>query len=160
MEPGRTTQDDYLKFKGMNDTLEQDFVGKVVKHLKSLGAPRVTRLNAGYAKRGPRWIKLAPAGWPDVVGFWIDGTFMGWECKREVGDARDSSEQSGFIKDLTGHGGIGGRVRSIEEVDAILRTHAQAGTGSPAPTPTPLPEPRPEPVFRPQGSRRRQPGLD
>lgn len=75
-------------------------------------------INTGVFKRGQRWIRSAPKGTPDILGFNGKGYFVAIELKV---DPRGEKEQDEFREriELT-ENGIYLKATSVEEVMEVL----------------------------------------
>ena len=73
-----------------------------------------TRLNSGMTKVENRLIRLAPAGWADIIGMTKDGRFMAIECKDVKG--KQNTNQKEFEKQVLAGGGVYIVARSLEDV--------------------------------------------
>lgn len=83
------------------------------------------RNNSGTAqvKMGTKdyWMKLAPKGTPDIIGYLPDGKFLGIEVKKKGGVV--SIEQQDFLDDLNERGGLGFVAYSIDDVVDTLKNY-------------------------------------
>ena len=87
---------------------------------------RLWRSNAGRIKSAHTgtWVKLLPAGFPDVFGFrGSDGLFIAIEVKDAKGRLRD--EQKKFAVFAKTQPILYGVARSVEEAMAIIEEEAQ-----------------------------------
>jgi hypothetical protein len=64
------------------------------------------------------WMKLAPKGSPDIIGYLPDGRFLGIEVKRKGGVA--SQEQIDFLDKLNNSGGLGMIAYSLDDVTKVM----------------------------------------
>jgi hypothetical protein len=101
------------------DTREADLVPEILAYLKLLGF-RCWRCNSGKVRVGRHWVRLAPEGTPDIIGFDRSGVFIGIECKRERGRTSVRDEQAEFVQAVIAAGGFGMVARSVQDVaDAV-----------------------------------------
>jgi len=89
---------------------------------------KVWRNNSGTAQvklgKNEYWMKLAPKGTPDLIGYLPDGRFLGIEVKRPGQHA--TKEQQEFLDELNARGGLGFVAHSIDEVVDTLRNYGYA----------------------------------
>jgi len=81
---------------------------------------RYFNISTGVFRKGKRWIRTAPKGTPDILGFNGKGYFVAIETKSKKGVLSD--EQSDFRESilLTEHG-IHIVAKTLEDVTKILR---------------------------------------
>lgn len=91
---------------------EAEIQRDVLSYLRRRGLLHA-RTNAG--RKGG--VRLAPAGWPDVVGMY-KGHFFGLEIKAKDGVV--SAEQWATLLRIRDEGGYAGVVHSVEEVSRLL----------------------------------------
>lgn len=76
------------------------------------------RSNSGTATADSRgkqyWIRLAPRGTPDIVGYLPDGRFLGIEVKKKGGIV--SQEQQDFLDKVNIAGGLGFVAYGLDDV--------------------------------------------
>lgn len=103
--------------------VEQDELPLVLRYME-LRQIRAFRVNSGMVRVGSRFIRLAPAGTPDVLGFTRKGgLFVAGELKDP--QDRDSAAsgrrgeqrrlQQAFLDDLNAAGGIGIMGNGLED---------------------------------------------
>jgi hypothetical protein len=87
----------------------------------------VTRAQSGQAKRRGYRIHLCKSGTPDVIGFLIDGRFLGIETKVDMKEAakkrnKDATfqRQTAFGELAIKHGAVYGKVSSGEEAVQVV----------------------------------------
>lgn len=81
---------------------------------------KAIRVNAGYARRGKRYIRLADPGWSDVFGFHKrTGQIIAIERK---GEDKLSEKQSEFLETVRAAGGIAGVAHTPEDVLDLIKT--------------------------------------
>ena len=107
---------------------ESALVQQLLSYLRFRGH-KVFRMNAGKIVTGNleafrsnskrRFVQLAPAGCPDIIG-WQKGTgkFIGIECK--VGKNRRTSLQEQFAKDMQEDGCIYVLAYSLSDIEKVL----------------------------------------
>lgn len=88
-------------------------VKKIVAWRSNSGTAQVKMGNKEY------WMQLAPAGTPDIVGYWPDGRFLGIEIKGTGGVI--SKEQAGFIKNANNLGALCFVAYSIDDVANVMQ---------------------------------------
>jgi hypothetical protein len=97
---------------------ESDLYKRIEVALLLAGLADVWRNQAGRVKsRGGGWMRLAPKGSPDLVGFALrgprKGCFVGIEVK--VGKERENASQADCHARIEASGGIARVVRSAQE---------------------------------------------
>lgn len=66
-----------------------DVVTPILNALERAGIT-ATRMQAGKVKVRGGWLRLAPAGWPDIIGYLPDGRMFGIEAKTATGKDREA----------------------------------------------------------------------
>ena len=96
---------------------ERDIQRAILDYL-SLKRIVAFRINSGAMKVGSagneRYMRLAPRGTPDILGYTKDGHFLAIEVKRKGGTV--STEQQEFIDGVNRAGGIGLVAYSLDDV--------------------------------------------
>lgn len=72
-----------------------------------------------FRKSSPLYKK----GVSDILGILDDGTFLALEVKSKNGKA--TPEQKMFLDNITRRGGVAGLVRSVQDVENLLRGHIE-----------------------------------
>lgn len=102
---------------------ETELSKAIVQYLEATGAV-VIRANAGWAKRGGRFIRLAPEGTPDILAFLPCGVGAGFEVKapnrRDEKNGGASDKQIERIGEIRRTGNIAGVVYSILDVQKLI----------------------------------------
>jgi hypothetical protein len=102
---------------------EADLVRDILSFFIVLGWP-VWRMNSGMlvipeaAQRNRRVVRGAPAGTSDIVGLVPGGRFLAIECK--LGRNKPTREQSAFIEQVRGFGGVAFVAYSLDDVQREL----------------------------------------
>ena len=78
------------------------------------------RANVGAVRmNGARYVRFGFVGCSDIIGQLKDGRFLAIECKAPRGRVTD--DQKAFLDRVQRHGGVSGVVRSVQDVDELLR---------------------------------------
>ena len=78
------------------------------------------RANVGAVRMsGARYVRFGFVGCSDIIGQMRDGRFLAIECKAPRGRVTD--DQKAFLERVQRHGGVSGVVRSVQDVDDLLR---------------------------------------
>lgn len=97
---------------------ETKLQAKIIKSLRALPGSWWIRVNSGLLRIANRFIHLAPAGTPDIIGI-MYGKMCAFEVKTEDGEA--TADQERTIDLLLHLGAVAGVVRSFDDCLALLR---------------------------------------
>ena len=102
---------------------EQDTVNAILDYLRAHGAYAV-RVNSGGKpvenENGSRhFIRMAPAGTPDIIACWPGGLFMGIECKQKGN--KPTPIQAATLDQIRETGGVAVVAYGIEDVEQALK---------------------------------------
>lgn len=114
----------------MDKLTEKDVLKSITDFFALFKYIKVWRNNSGIAQVKGKgnldyWLKLAPKGTPDLIGYLPDGKFIGIEVKKPGGEV--SREQQDFLDDLNNKGGLGFVAYSLDDVVDTLRNHGYIG---------------------------------
>lgn len=106
----------------MNEnTIQRQILEFLERHPKVAWAQRI---NSGASKRNGTYVRFGFVGCPDILGQLKDGRALGVEIKSDVMGSQSSKPtvaQSTHIALMLKHNGIAGVVRSIADVEALLK---------------------------------------
>ncbi len=93
---------------------ETDLQRDILAYLKARGIT-AWRANSGYVKKN---VKLSPEGTPDIIGYLLDGRFLGIEVKLPGKPLRPS--QAAWLKSAESSGCAVAVVHSVEECNKAI----------------------------------------
>jgi hypothetical protein len=87
-------------------------VGGFAKPYTTVGPNPITKVH---------FIRAGKKGLSDITGILPDGLYLAIECKAP--DGRLRPEQKEFLDTITKNHGVAGMVKSVDDVEALLRSH-------------------------------------